>query len=162
MNFPAELKYSKSHEWVRMDGEIAVVGISDFAQDALGDVVFINLPAEGDAVTAGESFGDVESVKAVSDIISPSAAPSARSTRRWPTRPKRSTPIPTARGSSRSRASAAPRSCSTRRLMRRIAPRRADGLLCSDHRGGTGGNACCHRGQKPWRTCIRRSRRRCC
>ena len=71
MNFPAELKYSKSHEWVRMDGEIAVVGISDFAQDALGDVVFINLPAEGDAVTAGESFGDVESVKAVSDIISP-------------------------------------------------------------------------------------------
>ena len=65
MNFPAELKYSKSHEWVRMDGEIAVVGISDFAQDALGDVVFINLPAEG------ESFGDVESVKAVSDIISP-------------------------------------------------------------------------------------------
>ena len=58
MNFPAELKYSKSHEWVRMDGEIAVVGISDFAQDALGDVVFINLPTEGDAVTAGESFGD--------------------------------------------------------------------------------------------------------
>ena len=51
MNFPAELKYSKSHEWVRMDGEIAVVGISDFAQDALGDVVFINLPTEGDAVT---------------------------------------------------------------------------------------------------------------
>mgnify|MGYP000591052448 CR=1 FL=1 len=71
MNFPVELKYSKSHEWVRMDGEIAVVGISDFAQDALGDVVFINLPTEGDAVTAGESFGDVESVKAVSDIISP-------------------------------------------------------------------------------------------
>ena len=71
MNFPAELKYSKSHEWVRMDGEIAVVGISDFAQDALGDVVFINLPTEGDAVTAGESFGDVESVKAVSDVICP-------------------------------------------------------------------------------------------
>ena len=68
MNFPAELKYSKSHEWVRMDGEIAVVGISDFAQDALGDVVFINLPTEGDAVTAGESFGDDESVKAVSDM----------------------------------------------------------------------------------------------
>ena len=71
MNIPAELKYSKSHEWVRMDGEIAVVGISDFAQDALGDVVFINLPTEGDAVTAGESFGDVESVKAVSDVMSP-------------------------------------------------------------------------------------------
>ena len=71
MNFPAELKYSKSHEWVKMDGEAAVVGISDFAQDALGDVVFINMPAEGDTVTAGESLGDVESVKAVSDVISP-------------------------------------------------------------------------------------------
>ena len=71
MNFPAELKYSKSHEWVKMDGDVAVIGISDFAQDALGDVVFINLPGEGDSVTAGEPFGDVESVKAVSDIISP-------------------------------------------------------------------------------------------
>ena len=71
MNFPAELKYSKSHEWVRTEDGVTVVGISDFAQDALGDVVFVNLPAEGDAVTAGESFGDVESVKAVSDIISP-------------------------------------------------------------------------------------------
>ncbi len=71
MNFPAELKYSKSHEWVKMEGDAAIIGISDFAQDALGDVVFINLPEEGDAVTAGESFGDVESVKAVSDIICP-------------------------------------------------------------------------------------------
>ena len=71
MNFPAELKYSKSHEWIKTEDGITVVGITDFAQDALGDVVFINLPAEGDAVTAGESFGDVESVKAVSDIISP-------------------------------------------------------------------------------------------
>ena len=71
MNFPAELKYSKSHEWVKMDGDVAVIGISDFTQDALGDVVFINLPGEGDSVTAGEAFGDVESVKAVSDIISP-------------------------------------------------------------------------------------------
>ena len=71
MNFPAELKYSKSHEWVKLDGDVAVIGISDFAQDALGDVVFINLPAEGDSVTAGESFGDVESVKAVSDVICP-------------------------------------------------------------------------------------------
>ena len=71
MNYPAELKYSKSHEWIKMDGDVAVIGISDFAQDALGDVVFINLPAEGDEVTAGENFGDVESVKAVSDLICP-------------------------------------------------------------------------------------------
>ncbi len=71
MNFPTELKYSKSHEWVKMDGETAVIGISDFAQDALGDVVFVNLPEVGDDVTAEEAFGDVESVKAVSDLISP-------------------------------------------------------------------------------------------
>ena len=71
MNFPNELKYSKSHEWLKTEDSVAVIGISDFAQDALGDVVFINLPAVGDTVTAGESFGDVESVKAVSDLISP-------------------------------------------------------------------------------------------
>ena len=71
MNFPAELKYSKSHEWIRYEDGVAVIGISDFAQDALGDVVFVNLPAVGDEVTAGEAFGDVESVKAVSDLISP-------------------------------------------------------------------------------------------
>ncbi len=71
MNYPADLKYSKSHEWVKMEGDVAVVGITDYAQDALGDVVFINLPQEGDDVTAGESLGDVESVKAVSDVICP-------------------------------------------------------------------------------------------
>lgn len=71
MNYPTELKYSKSHEWARLDGDVAVVGISDYAQDALGDVVFVNLPQVGDEVFAGEGFGDVESVKAVSDLISP-------------------------------------------------------------------------------------------
>ena len=71
MNHPNDLSYSKSHEWVKMDGDTAIIGISDFAQDALGDVVFVNLPAEGDDVTAAEAFGDVESVKAVSDLICP-------------------------------------------------------------------------------------------
>ena len=71
MKIPAELKYSNDHEWVRMDGDVAVVGVSDFAQDALGDLVFVNLPEVGDTVTAGEPFGDVESVKAVSDLLSP-------------------------------------------------------------------------------------------
>ena len=71
MFFPTELKYTKSHEWLRMEDGVAVVGISDFAQDALGDVVFINLPQEGDETVAGESFGDVESVKAVSELICP-------------------------------------------------------------------------------------------
>lgn len=71
MLYPADLKYSKTHEWVDVVSGIATVGISDFAQDALGDVVFVNLPAIGDEVVAGESFGDVESVKAVSDLICP-------------------------------------------------------------------------------------------
>ena len=71
MNYPTDLKYSKSHEWVKYEDGVAIVGISDFAQHALGDVVFVGLPAEGDAVIAGDSFGDVESVKAVSDLISP-------------------------------------------------------------------------------------------
>ena len=71
MLYPAELRYSKSHEWVKNEDGVTVVGISDFAQNALGDVVFVNLPAEGDSVAAGEAFGDVESVKAVSDLVSP-------------------------------------------------------------------------------------------
>lgn len=71
MTINPDLKYSKSHEWVKMDGDVAVIGISDFAQDALGDLVFVNLPQVGDEVTAGEAFGDVESVKAVSDLMSP-------------------------------------------------------------------------------------------
>ena len=71
MNYPKELSYSKTHEWVRKEDGIYVIGITDYAQHALGDVVFVNLPQEGDDVTAGESFGDVESVKAVSDVMSP-------------------------------------------------------------------------------------------
>ena len=71
MYYPVELQYTKSHEWVKTEGDVTVVGISDFAQDALGDVVFVNLPGVGDEVTAEEAFGDVESVKAVSDLVSP-------------------------------------------------------------------------------------------
>ncbi len=71
MLYPAELQYSKSHEWVKDENGVYVIGISDFAQNALGDVVFVNLPAEGDSTVAGEAFGDVESVKAVSDLVSP-------------------------------------------------------------------------------------------
>lgn len=71
MNYPTNLQYSKSHEWIRTEDGVAVIGISDFAQHALGDVVFVNLPGEGDDVTAGEAFGDVESVKAVSDLVCP-------------------------------------------------------------------------------------------
>ena len=71
MTIKPELQYSKDHEWVKEEDGLFVIGISDFAQDALGDLVFVNLPEVGDAVTAGEAFGDVESVKAVSDLRCP-------------------------------------------------------------------------------------------
>ena len=71
MTIKPELQYSKDHEWVKEEDGLTVIGISDFAQDALGDLVFVNLPEVGDAVTAGEAFGDVESVKAVSDLLCP-------------------------------------------------------------------------------------------
>ena len=71
MNFPKNLKYAKSHEWLDDLGASVKIGISDYAQDALGDIVFVNLPEIGDDVVAGERFADVESVKAVSDIYSP-------------------------------------------------------------------------------------------
>ena len=70
-NIPAELKYSKSHEWIKEEDGVFTIGLTDYAQSALGDIVFINLPEEEDSVTAGESFSDVESVKAVSDVFSP-------------------------------------------------------------------------------------------
>ena len=68
---PAELKYTASHEWIKTEGDVYVIGLTDFAQSALGDIVFIDLPQEGDAVTMGDSFADVESVKAVSGVFSP-------------------------------------------------------------------------------------------
>ncbi len=68
---PEELKYTKTHEWVKEEDGLQVVGLTDFAQDALGDIVFVNLPQVGDEVKAGEVFCDVESVKAVSDVFSP-------------------------------------------------------------------------------------------
>ena len=71
MNIPNELQYTKSHEWLLVEDGVATIGLTDFAQDALGDIVFVNLPQPGDEVNAGEAFGDVESVKAVSDVISP-------------------------------------------------------------------------------------------
>ena len=71
MSVPQDLQYTRSHEWVRTEGDTATVGISDHAQDELGDVVFVELPDEGATFDAGESFGTVESVKAVSDVYAP-------------------------------------------------------------------------------------------
>jgi glycine cleavage system H protein len=70
-NIPDDLHYSKDHEWVRVEGNTAIVGISDYAQDSLGDVVYVELPKPGDEFAANESFGSVESVKAVSEVFSP-------------------------------------------------------------------------------------------
>ncbi|OGP38499.1 MAG: glycine cleavage system protein H [Deltaproteobacteria bacterium GWC2_56_8] len=71
MEFPKDLKYTKEHEWVKVEGSIVTVGITDYAQDSLGDVVYVELPQEGVSVTKNEPFGVVESVKAVSDLYSP-------------------------------------------------------------------------------------------
>lgn len=70
LEYPSDLKYLDSHEYVRLDGNIATIGISAFAVDQLGDIVFLELPEVGDAVTKGETFGSVESVKAVEDLYS--------------------------------------------------------------------------------------------
>ena len=70
-DIPDDLHYSKDHEWVRVEGNVAVVGITDYAQDSLGDVVYVELPKVGDEFAANESFGSVESVKAVSEVFSP-------------------------------------------------------------------------------------------
>lgn len=71
MNLPEELQYTRSHEWVRREGDVATVGITEHAQDELGDVVFVDLPEQGASFGAGDTFGSVESVKAVSDLYTP-------------------------------------------------------------------------------------------
>ena len=71
--YPADLRYHPEHDWVRVEGDEAVFGVTWFAQDALGEVVYYDPPAVGDTVTAGQSYGELESVKAVSDIIAPAS-----------------------------------------------------------------------------------------
>ena len=71
MNVPSDLKYTKSHEWVRVEGDVATIGITDHAQSELGDIVFLDLPSPDKNLAPGESFGSVESVKTVSDVFSP-------------------------------------------------------------------------------------------
>lgn len=71
MSHPSDRKYSREHEWVTVDGDVATVGITDFAQSQLGDVVYVDLPSSGDSAVAGEAFGEVESVKSVSELYAP-------------------------------------------------------------------------------------------
>ena len=73
MNFPSELKYTKDHEWVRIEGDIATVGVTDFAQKELGDIVYVEVETIGETLEAGEVFGTVEAVKTVSDLFMPVA-----------------------------------------------------------------------------------------
>ena len=73
MNVPAELKYTKEHEWIRVEGEEAYVGITDYAQSQLGDIVFVEVETEGDNLEAGDTFGSIEAVKTVSDLYMPIA-----------------------------------------------------------------------------------------
>ena len=73
MPYPSDLKYTKEHEWIKADGSSATVGITDYAQESLGDIVFVELPKPGSEITAGKTFGTVESVKAVSDLFAPAS-----------------------------------------------------------------------------------------
>ena len=71
MNIPKDLKYTKDHEWLMIDGDIAIVGITSFAQGELGDIVFVDIDSEGDLLESGEVFGTIEAVKTVSDLFMP-------------------------------------------------------------------------------------------
>ena len=73
MPYPSDLKYTKEHEWIKADGSSATVGITNYAQESLGDIVFVELPKPGSEITAGKTFGTVESVKAVSDLFAPAS-----------------------------------------------------------------------------------------
>jgi glycine cleavage system H protein len=71
MAYPANYRYTREHEWIKLDGSIGTIGITDYAQNSLGDIVYVDVPKVGDPVTANQTFGSVESVKAVSDLYSP-------------------------------------------------------------------------------------------
>jgi len=73
MSYPADFKYTKEHEWIKSDGKTAAIGITDYAQGSLGDIVFVDLPKPGAEINAGKTFGSVESVKAVSDLYAPAS-----------------------------------------------------------------------------------------
>ena len=73
MNFPTNVKYTSEHEWIRVEGDIAYVGINDYAQEQLGDIVFVDIPSEGETLAAGDTFGTIEVVKTISDLFLPVA-----------------------------------------------------------------------------------------
>lgn len=73
MNYPTNVKYTSEHEWIRLEGDVAYVGITDYAQDQLGDIVFVDIPSEGETLAAGDVFGTIEVVKTISDLFLPVA-----------------------------------------------------------------------------------------
>ena len=89
MPYPTDLKYTKEHEWIKVDGSNATVGITDYAQESLGDIVFVDLPKPGSEITAGKVFGTVESVKAVSDLYAPATGTVAEVNGELATAPER-------------------------------------------------------------------------
>jgi glycine cleavage system H protein len=89
MPYPTDLKYTKEHEWIKVDGSNATVGITDYAQESLGDIVFVDLPKPGSEITAGKVFGTVESVKAVSDLYAPASGTVAEVNGELATAPER-------------------------------------------------------------------------
>ena len=115
-SYPDDLKYHPDHDWARVEGETATFGVTWYAQDALGEVVFFDPPEVGAAVKKDDSYAEVESVKAVSDVFARFPGRSWRSTRSWPTARSGLTPIPTARAGWSRSSSPTPRrstSCST-------------------------------------------------
>src|SRR5688500_461632 len=87
MSYPADLKYTKEHEWIRVDGNVGTIGITDFAQQQLGDVVYVELPDVGSTISAGQAFGTIESVKAVSELFAPVSGEVTETNTSWKDRP---------------------------------------------------------------------------
>jgi glycine cleavage system H protein len=98
MSYPTDLKYTKEHEWIRLEGDTGVVGITDFAQQQLGDVVYVELPEVGATLTAGQVFGTIESVKAVSELFAPVSGEVVEVNTSLKDRPETSTASRTRRG----------------------------------------------------------------
>ncbi len=98
MSYPTDFKYTKEHEWIKSDGKTATIGITHYAQESLGDIVFVDLPKPGAEITAGKTFGSVESVKAVSDLYAPVSGTVTEVNGELATAPERSIKMRTAPG----------------------------------------------------------------
>ena len=103
MSYPTDFKYTKEHEWIKAEGNSATIGITSYAQDSLGDIVFVELPKVGTEITSGKVFGSVESVKAVSDLFAPASGTVSEVNAELATRPKRSIKTRMRHGWSKSR-----------------------------------------------------------